>query len=619
MRWKRRQFRHWPMACKLAIVFSVLLTVIIAVVGGLSYQMARRAMERQINHYIPQVLDQVNVRLDDYVNDVKFLSRAVMVEPYNGLLEEAFSGFGRSGPEPGLADTLSLHRALSFISLNPNKDYVAVLFYTGSGQVYIRQSAGGLWLDASYRDQPWFRNLDLDQYTPTVLGTIPFRLFGDNPYIGEWKAFSVVQPLRQKNRKALKGIIQIVGTLEPIREIMRGINFGTGTRQYVFDDRNQIVYASDDSLAGAIEESAYGMQGAESATSGSSRVTLDGESVLVSYNRSSASGWRVVSVIPLGNIMQEVEQVKEWIGIWITAGVAAVILLSSLLSVRMTDPLRRLARTTRRQVHLSASPLSPEPGGDDEVGQLGQTFRHMMRRVQTLLNEMLKEKLIYREAEIRTLQSQIHPHFLHNTLETIRMTIRTGNSERGEQGLVELGQLLRYHASSLQETVQVQAEIQFIHSYLSIQRFRYGDRLSFKLDVDEELGEVHLPGLLLQPLVENAIIHGVSPVDQRIRITVRLKRQGGYMICSVIDEGPGIPPDRLDALLASLRQETGAAGKRIGLENVYQRIQLIYGDQAEFHMESMDGAGTIVGFSIPLEGERSTAKEECHHESADCG
>lgn len=324
-------------------------------------------------------------------------------------------------------------------------------------------------------------------------------------------------------------------------------------------------------------------------------------------------------MIPLGNIMQEVEQVKEWIVIWITSGVAAVILLSWLLSVRMTDPLRRLARTTRRQVHLSASPLFPEPGGDDEVGQLGQTFRHMMRRVQTLLNEMLKEKLLYREAEIRTLQSQIHPHFLHNTLETIRMTIRTGNSERGEQGLVELGQLLRYHASSLQETVQVQAEIQFIHSYLSIQRFRYGDRLSFKLDVDEELGEVRLPGLLLQPLVENAIIHGVSPVDQRIRITVRFKRQGRYMICSVIDEGPGIPPDRLDALLASLRQEASAAGRRIGLENVYQRIQLIYGGQAEFHMESMDGAGTIVGFSIPLEGERSTAKEECHHESADCG
>lgn len=607
------------MACKLAIVFSVLLTVIIAIVGGLSYHTARQAMERQINHYIPQVLDQVNVRLDDYVNDVKFLSSSVMVEPYNGLLEEALSGFRQSGPEPGLADTLSLHRALSFINLNPNRDYVTVLFYTDSGQLYVRQSAGGLWLDVSYRDQPWFPNLDLDQYTPTVLGTIPFRLFGDNPYIGEWKAFSVVQPLRQKNRKALKGIIQIVGTLEPIREIMRGIDFGTGTRQYVFDDRNRIVFASDDSFAGTSEENAYVRQGAENATSGSSKVTMDGESLLVSYNRSSVSGWRVVSVIPLRNIIQEVEQVKAWTVIWITAGVAAVILLSSLLSVRMTVPLRRLARTTRLQAHLSASPLSPDTGGDDEVGQLGQTFRHLMRRVKTLLNEMLREKLLYREAEIRTLQSQIHPHFLHNTLETIRMTIRTGNSRQGEQGLVEFGQLLRYHASSLQETVQVQAEIEFIHSYLSIQRFRYGDRLSFKLDVDDELGEVRLPGLLLQPLVENAIIHGASPYDQRIRIIVRLKRQGRYMICSVIDEGPGIAPDRLDALLESLRQEASAAGRRIGLENVYQRIQLIYGGQAEFHMESMDGAGTVVGFSIPLEGERSTAKEDCHHESADCG
>ncbi|WP_211222624.1 sensor histidine kinase [Paenibacillus daejeonensis] len=607
------QFRHWPIAYKLAILFSILLTAIVIVAGLMAYDISRRSMENQIKHYIPQVLDQVNVRLEDYVNDVKSLSQMILVEPYSRMMEEAISGFESSGTERRLEDTIKLHEALSFITFNPSKDYVGVLFYTDSGQVYVRQSASGIWLDASVEEQPWFRDVDGDQLTPTVLGTIPFTLFGDNPFIGDFHAFSVVQPFRKTQTKLLKGMIQIVGTLDAIRDIMRDIDFGPDSRLYVLDNRNRIVFASDRSLLGTPWESGYDagftkMQG----DSGSSIQTMDGDDMLVSYHRSRESGWKVVGVIPLQNVSQEADRLKLWIVVWIALGILGVILLSSMLSVSLTNPLRKLTRITRMQVDLSAPPVNMGQVGDDEIGQLSQSFRHMMQRMQLLSNEVLHEKLLHQEAEIRALQSQINPHFLHNTLETIRMTIRNGNFKRGEQGLVELGHMLRYHATNANEMVPLKTEIQFIQSYISIQRLRFGERLSVKMEVEEGVLEVRVPGLLLQPLVENAITHGASPYDQRIRVTVRVKRQREHMVCSIIDEGQGMSPDKLDTLLESLRQHPRAPGGRIGLENIYQRLQLVFGAEARFYIESMESAGTIVAIHIPLaENDMSAYEGEC--------
>ncbi|MFD0716106.1 sensor histidine kinase [Paenibacillus sp. GCM10027626] len=615
MRIKGWQFRHWPIAYKLAIVFSLLLTAIVVVVGLVSYHLSRQAMETQIKNYIPQVLDQVNVRLEDYVNDVKSLSQMVLLEPYSGLIEEALNGFEQSGPERRLENTIKLHEALSFITFNPSKEYVVGLFYTHSGQVYVRQSAGGIWLDAAYEEQQWYGDMDVDHFTPTVLGTIQFKLFGDNLFIGDYDAFSVVQPIRRPNSKALSGILQIVGTLETIQEIMRGIDFGTNSKLYVVDHRNRIVFASDQSLLGKEWVSAYGADWSEErGSSGSNIQTMDGQQMLVSYNRSDASGWKVVGVIPLQNVSQEVNQVKTWIVAWIALGILGVILLSAMLSISMTNPLRRLIRLSRRQVDLFAPSVHAGQVGNDEIGQLEQAYRQMMKRIQVLLNEVLEEKLLHQDAEIRALQSQINPHFLHNALETIRMTIRKGNTRKGEHALVALGQLLRYHAASINERVQVKTEMDFIQNYLSIQQLRFGDRLSVKTEVDDGLMEVPIPSLLLQPLVENAITHSASPYDHRIRVTVRLKRQGDYMICYVIDEGKGIPPDNLNDLMKSLQQNTMRNerhdGRRIGLKNVYHRIQLIYGNQAEFYIESIEGAGTIVSVYIPLAGEWNVTNGE---------
>lgn len=609
------QFRHWPIAYKLAIVFSLLLTLIVIVVGLVSYQISRQAMESQIKNYIPQVLDQVNVRLENYVDDVKSLSQMALLEPYSSLIEEALDGFERAGAGRRLEDTIKLHEALSFITSNPGKEYVVGLFYSRSGQVYVRQSAGGIWLDAAYEKQPWYGDIDLDQYTPTVLGTISFQLFGDNPFIGDYDAFSVVQPIRRPNSKALGGIVQIVGTLDSIRDIMRGIDFGANARLYVVDHRNRIVFASDHSLLGEEWESAYGADWAEARdNSGSSIQTIDGEQMLVSYNRSAASGWKVVGVIPLQNVSQEVDQVKTWIVAWIALGIFGVVLLSAMLSIRMTNPLRRLIRLSRRQVDLAAPSVHTGQVGHDEIGQLEQAYRQMMKRIQVLLSEVLQEKLLHQEAEIRALQSQINPHFLHNALETIRMTIRKGNAAKGEQALVALGQLLRYHAASLQERVHVKTEMDFIENYLRIQQLRFGDRLSVKIEVDDDLMDVPFPSLLLQPLVENAIAHSASPYDHRIRVTVRLKRQGDYMICCVIDEGKGIPLGRLHDLVQSFQhraaRKEGHDGRRIGLSNVYQRIQLIYGSRAEMYIESIEGAGTVVSIYIPLSGEEDVANGE---------
>ena len=208
--------------------------------------------------------------------------------------------------------------------------------------------------------------------------------------------------------------------------------------------------------------------------------------------------------------------------------------------------------------------------------------------------------MLKQEAEIKALQSQINPHFIHNALETIRMTYKSGRHENGEQGLVSLGHVLRYQAAQEQDAIPFSAELEFLNKYLSLQKLRYGDRLSVDLEVDPEVEKHSIPYMILQPLVENALKYGVSSFDHSIALTVRIGVEDGFITGDVIDEGKGMSPERLEQVIAEMGAFSGNRQGGIGLANVYQRLQLLFGPSAELHIESHQEVGTIVSFRFPV-------------------
>jgi two-component system sensor histidine kinase YesM len=308
----------------------------------------------------------------------------------------------------------------------------------------------------------------------------------------------------------------------------------------------------------------------------------------------------VIAVIPLANLSQGVNRVKAWTVFWMVVGIGLAAMLGTLISYTITKPIRSLIGQIRKLENNNFE-IEIKRFQADEIGHLALAFQRMTRRLNVLVNEVLQAQILRQEAEIGALQSRINPHFMNNVLENFRMMLKRGRTEQVEAGLVSMGQLLRYHASRVQETVPLQAELEFLNHYMHIQQLRFGDRLHFRADIDDDARRCLIPSLLIQPLVENAIHHGQSPFDEAIRIELRARKEPGRLLISIVDEGNGIEEERLEAIMEAIENGRKIGG-RIGLTNVYQRLKLMYRGRGTMSIQSEIGLGTRITITIPLEG-----------------
>ncbi|MFC5401407.1 sensor histidine kinase [Cohnella soli] len=592
MRFSRKlHFRHWSIFSKMTVVFSLMIAVLISIIGFNSYSLYKSSMQNQIKDYVPQVLLQVNHHLDTYVNDLKVTSQLIFTNPYYLLLIDAM-GSVQSDNGTDLANRrIELNQALDFMDMKPNDYLLSLAFYATNGDVYLRSKSGGYTIQQDYKKMDWYPQVDLNQYSPTVLGTIPNVMLPGSPFV-----FSIVQPVRSLFSKDLYGVLQVSGSLDWVKAILQGVNFGEGSSIYVIDERSRVVYStSSDRIGTPWSES---LSQGNKQVSSSEIIKQGGKKVLASWNVSTQTGWKVVAYIPLDNLSKGIGQMQLLTSVWIIAGIIVAMFFAAVISLSMTTALRSLT-TQVKKLEVNQFQFSPSKPRYDEIGHLTVAFKRMASRIHTLVEEVLKVQVLRQEAEIRVLQSQINPHFLYNVLETIRMTIKRGDTTNGERGLVSLGHLLRYYSTRVSGMVSVREEIEFIAQLANIQSMRFGERLHIDYDIHPEVLDERIPSLIIQPLFENAVNHGVSSIDGTIMIIIRLKREGNRIAGWVIDEGDGMNEERLFEVIQMMKEEE-TAPRRVGLANVYQRIKRIYGDRGELVIQSEEGSGTIVSFRIPI-------------------
>ena len=260
--------------------------------------------------------------------------------------------------------------------------------------------------------------------------------------------------------------------------------------------------------------------------------------------------------------------------------------------------------------------LASEIGGHDEIAELYAYLNQMVQDIQRLTatvyqNRLEQEQMKSRQhqAEFKMLASQINPHFLFNTLETIRMKAHVCGAAEVEDMVKMLARIMRRNIEVQDTVVPLKNELQLTEYYLKIQRYRFGDNFTYTLDADFDLSEYRILPLLIQPIVENAFVHGLehSRCGGAIRITVR---RGAQLTLQVQDDGAGIPAPKLAELRASLGDPGQMDRTHIGLANVNQRIQLFYGAEYGLTLESEEGRGTTVTLRLPIENGENTENGE---------
>ena len=330
-----------------------------------------------------------------------------------------------------------------------------------------------------------------------------------------------------------------------------------------------------------------------------------GDSKLYTMSKSKKTGWTVVGAAYTSELLKNNEQAQMWYLLVASILLLAVIGISSIISREITKPIRSL-RDSMRKVQNGQFDTHVEVITENEIGSLGRSFNLMTSEIQALMEQNVYEQKQKRKSELKALQAQINPHFLYNTLDSIIWMSEAGENDEVVEMTSALARLLRQSISNDQEEVELEKEIEYVKNYLTIQKMRYKDKLEFFIYVDPRVAHVPIIKLVLQPLVENAIYHGIKYKETKGNLKIYARPVDGRVEIVVADDGIGMDEDVMEHIFDEHRKEQKRNG--VGVPNVQKRLQLQYGSEYGIRYESVKGAGTKAVITIPVDGGRTDEK-----------
>jgi len=468
-------------------------------------------------------------------------------------------------------------------------DVVSVYLFDGSGRRLIGpQLDFGTGNDIAAR--PWFRSaLALEQVFH--FNAEPQTSIAENRDEGVIAVTKAVEFL--DGGATEEGVLLIELDRQAISDLARKSNLGQGGHLLILDEAGALLYSSEPEPRAMSERShrlAAGMY------LGAERAVIGGQEMALNVNTLVHTRWRIVTVSNVNEINDARARLLGISVLILAISIALSAAAAGYVSVRISRPIGRLKETMLR---IEGGDLDApiEVSGQREISQLSHSFTSMVARIRELMASLVDEQKEKRKTELRALQNQINPHFLYNTLDSIVWLAEHKRNKDVITTVVALARFFRISISKGQTFIPVEDEIAHIENYLTIQSIRYVDRFAYDIAVPPEMLGMRMMKLILQPIVENAIYHGVGDADGRIAITGRL--EDGRMAFAVSNTGYGIGEEKIREMYDIMRGGGERGG--VGIRNVYQRLKLFYGDAADIRIDSVPDESTTVTVFMPAQ------------------
>lgn len=413
----------------------------------------------------------------------------------------------------------------------------------------------------------------------------------------------VGRSMNQLSTQKRLGYIVMIVNEEYICDIYNHLQCAQDGDACIVDGEGRIVSSKDKSQLGKFLKSENMTEVLESKKSG--YVTIDNQGHYLYESETLPNSWRMVLTVPASYYMQDIQTLQK---IFMGMAVVVIILIAVIsfrVSKTLTAPLVRLSESMKKfgQGDFEVNCIIK---ADDEISSLSKSFNTMVKDMNHLMETVYQQQLLNQEAELKSLQMQINPHFLYNTLETINWMAREGGNREVGEMTVALGKLMRFSLSS-KVFITMREEVENLRRYFSIQKVRYCDKLDVEIIAPESVMDIYLPKLLIQPIAENAIVHGIEEKIDRGSVCVEIQEQNGDLVIEVRDDGVGMKRELMEKILSA--EEEVRSGNRaiIGLYNVNKRIQLYYGKEYGLDIHSEPDIGTTV--ILRLEARRDPPNE----------
>jgi two-component system, sensor histidine kinase YesM len=490
-------------------------------------------------------------------------------------------------------------------SLIAYKSYITQIALVGiNGKIF---NVGTPWMDKSVLDKPVFQKI-------MKSGGKKVYIKQDPEETGAGPTVTAGREIRYSREPI--GVVMVDLNYDFIMKLYN-INSSSDSRFYVMDEEGKFVYrtpwADTEKETGSpdIENLLIGLRG----TNQSVEKEIDGTRYLAVSIRSEHTGWTTIGLVPVHTLLSDSIRLRDQMAEVALLVFFIVLIGSIMVSSKITKNLRRLRKSMKwvKEGNLS---IPANIRSEDEVGQLYQVFVEMIEKVKQLMNGIEKREKQKREAELSVLQAQISPHFLYNTLNTIKYLARLRNADNIEEVSGSLIDLLRGVLGNTREFLTIREELEFVRSYVNIQKYKYMDPFSVHFQVDSSLLDCKILKLLLQPVVENAIIHGIGSLEQGGMIIIKILKEDDVMKIAVTDNGVGMTTEKIDLVLRHKTSGNTARFSGMGVSNVHERILLMYGEPYGVKIFSEPGMYTTVEILIPLLYDRKDALDESESKGA---
>ena len=408
---------------------------------------------------------------------------------------------------------------------------------------------------------------------------------------------------------ARQAYIAVYSSSDHLNEMLKDNLKLDGSVSYIINDRDAVVATSDTSLSGiylldydTIENSFM------SSNNFIEREILD-TTVYAGFYNIKQPGWFMVTVLPSGPLIKQSNMIMVQYILMYLAFLIFALLLSHYMSHSITNRISSVIHQMSKVRKGSLSPMN-SPQYHDEIGDLIDTYNYMTRKMDQLMTDQAKAAEELRIAEFRTLQAQINPHFLYNTMDMINWLAQQGRTDEGSYAVQKLSRFYKLTLSRKQSISTIASETEHVSIYLQIQNMRFRDSITFICDIPDELMEYQIPKLTLQPIIENSVLHGILETsDKTGTIVLTGWLEDSDIVLLISDNGVGIPPEKLDTLLVekTITETTNAAsGTNIAVYNTHRRLQILYGSDYGLSYTSNPGQGTEVEIRIPARKHSAT-------------
>lgn len=304
------------------------------------------------------------------------------------------------------------------------------------------------------------------------------------------------------------------------------------------------------------------------------------------------TGWKIYSVISIDEIYPQLSDLKGTITAAVTGALLIALILVVLFSHTLTEPIYWLVNAMK-EVENENFDIEIQNTRKDEIGQLIDAFNFMVQKLRQFVFEVYQGKLAQKNTEIKALQAQINPHFLYNTLDSINWMLIEKEEYEISDIVISLGEILRYSIGGKEQIVELKDELKYVRRYLCIQKNRMEERLDYKLDIADDTLQCRVPKLILQPIIENAVLHGIEPKKEGGHVKITARREGEYLIIAVWDNGVGMQEEVLNKLRLEIFEKQ-INSDNVGMPNIQRRLELHYGHGSTMEIQSIWKQGTTV-------------------------